>query len=411
MDYVAETMERNVVRAGFCATIFAATVGLASTSAVSREIIELFRLATILVALAALLAHFLIVRGFHTTFLTSLFFLITLYITGLSLGLNYGGVKFVLSDLVRDFGVAVLLLYFLAAMENTKLQCEGDLFAKVVFIYIFFLLVLLVLSKGLLLDYPPRFVNEYSTAERGSLVQYSQGISKVFALGAIAATFCFFISKGLWKVIAFVGIAVFIALSLLGGARGDSVAGMFVVGLVAFRFAPVKTALFLLAIFFFFINLSFAFDLLSDFIIFQRFLSLSSGVETRASLLSDAVLLLADNPACLFHGCGFGYFQQYYGYSSGLYPHNFILEFLISLGVVIFVPLSLLAAFGIFSKRRRGGFFYFASYVFLYFFLVSLKSGALLSAWLVLVPLVYYAAVGLSEFNRNDVTNGSKGGA
>lgn len=408
MDYVAENIETNIVRAGFFGTIFAATVGLASTSAASRELIEFLRLVAIVAALVALGVHFLLVKGFNVTFLGSLFLLVTIYVVGLSLGINYGGVTFVLADLPRDFSVAVLLLYFLGAIESSACKSEGERLARFIFIYVSFLVVLLVLSNGLLLDYPPRFVNEYSTAERGSLVQYSQGVSKIFALGGIAAAFLFFFSERIWKIIALSGAAVFISLSFLGGARGDSVAGVFVILLIALRFAPIKTALVSVLVVLLILTFGFRADLLSDFIIFQRFLSLSAGVDTRASLLNDAVALLADNPACLFLGCGFGYFEKYYGYSAGLYPHNFVLEFLISLGVIVLVPLILAAVFGLLLKIRASGFLTFGLYVFLYFSFVAMKSGSLLSAWFVLVPLVYYGAVGCFRVSRGGFIENAK---
>src|SRR5690606_22950653 len=110
----------------------------------------------------------------------------------------------------------------------------------------------------------------------------------------------------------------------------------------------------------------------------------------RDVLLGQAFYLLANEPQCLLIGCGIGYFQDYWNYPLGMYPHNLFLESIISFGAVLTLLALSLAFLGfreIYKREGKGSSFIAIS---VYFLLIGLKSGGLFSSW-VATSSVFYA--------------------
>ena len=53
----------------------------------------------------------------------------------------------------------------------------------------------------------------------------------------------------------------------------------------------------------------------------------------RSQLFSECVVLLEDNPIVILIGGGMNYFQSYWSFTSGRFPHNVLLESLVAGGV------------------------------------------------------------------------------
>lgn len=381
---------------GFCAVLVVATLGLATTTSLSRQLIEPFRAICFFLAVTLFAFHVLGVRGLKNTFLYGAFLLVLLYSYGVLLSASHSGFSMVEDGFVRDFVISLLLLYFVAHLDGVGAE-TSHLIAKFLLLYVLFVFALTVFSGGFVFSYPPRFVYEYSSDERGRLVQYSQGVSKIYALGAIASGFAFLRSSGAWAVLAISLAFIFILLSFLGGARGDSLAGFIVVAILLIRGKPLLIGFLLCILALGVIGLDVSDLFGQDFVVFQRFMSLFQSMETRGSLVDDALELLINRPDCLMIGCGFGYFQEHYGYTAGLYPHNFILEFVITFGLVVFLALVVLCFVGFADWYRYCGVVDIFQLLFLYFILVSMKSGSLLSAWFVVAALIIYSARGLAR--------------
>jgi hypothetical protein len=118
-----------------------------------------------------------------------------------------------------------------------------------------------------------------------------------------------------------------IFLSALGGARGDFLVGGIVVLLIIIRCGSLKTgALILLPLLLF--SLSYLDISADDFLIIKRFSVIGDGnFGLRDVLLLQSIELLSEEIKCLAMGCGLNYFQIYYGYGYGMYPHNiFVVE-------------------------------------------------------------------------------------
>lgn len=224
---------------------------------------------------------------------------------------------------------------------------------------------------------------------------YSQGTTAYFAIGSIVFIFLSVTAKNFPKRITLLFLSlVMIFLSALGGARGDFLVGVIVVLLIIIRFKPFKIgALIFLPLFL--LSLSYLNIFADDFVILRRLSVLGDGnFGLRDVLLYQSIDLLAEELKCLIMGCGFNYFQIYYGYNYGMYPHNIFAEALITYGIFIGVPLVWLVivgmVYGFFSYHR-----YFVYWVLLYFIGIGLKSGSLLG-YTSTATLVFFAYLGLS---------------
>jgi hypothetical protein len=102
----------------------------------------------------------------------------------------------------------------------------------------------------------------------------------------------------------------------------------------------------------------------------------------RDVLLAKCIELLINEPICLFFGGGIGFFQYYFGYHPGMYPHNVPVEFLISFGLVFTLPLIYFVSRGLVQIYRLEGFESQFLFVFAYFLLVGLKSGSVITSYL-----------------------------
>jgi O-antigen ligase len=177
----------------------------------------------------------------------------------------------------------------------------------------------------------------------------------------------------------------------MGGARGDFGLGLslYILILLVSRSAYSLVALVIFTVLVFYTIYSVG---LSDNIhILERFLYTyrTGDLGERDLLFEKSINLLADNMSCLVFGCGFNYFQYYFSYNFGLYPHNLVLEFIITFGIFPLLPIILMAFRGISIIIKENRVDKFLLYFTLYVFLVSLKSGSLISFMAIPVILFY----------------------
>ena len=138
------------------------------------------------------------------------------------------------------------------------------------------------------------------------------------------------------------------------------------------------------------------FKSLDEFLIVKRFLFLfnTGTLGVREILLSQSIDLLKEQTVCSVIGCGFNYFQVYYDYNFGMYPHNIFAELLITfgifLGMILIIFILLGTAYGFFSFYSKN-FFY---WILLYYLGISLKSGSLIGITSIPV-IIFFAYLGI----------------
>lgn len=278
---------------------------------------------------------------------------------------------------------------FLCFVSLTLLSKEDE-YPAAMFLFFYFSIstALIIFLGGMETNFPPHFIFSYSDS------LYSQGITKFYMIGALVSLFLAMKSKKIFLIINLLAFVVFISLSFLGSARGDFLFGIFVILVyLSFRYKSsfIMAFLFSLILLINFVTMP---SYSEEFLMLQRLQSVADGnLGTRDLLISNAIELVYENPVCLLTGCGFNYFQVYHSYEFGLYPHNILMEYLITFGLIITFLIFLLFYFG-FSKAQKDKEMTFTPVLSCYLLLLSLKSGSIFE-FLTLAIVSYYFSFGM----------------
>jgi len=382
-------MREMVILLGLMAYLVMATIGLMTTTGASRVVVELSRAAAI--ALVLLISAGLVASiRMNVVHLMS----VLIYLLLLVFGFVTAEVNAVEQDHARYLTDVVVILAGLFIFAYLGYAGEGldHRVARSFLLYCLLMLGITIVVGGLVFGAPPRFVFDYVSERMAKDVSYSQGVSKFFGYGALAAAYLLVQSPGrLRRWLLGLVIILFLGLSLLGGARGDS---FFAVLAVLLYFALVfglrviwPLALIAGVLMLALSNAGF----MNDLVLVQRMQGADSGYGYRDVLLLQVGQLLVERVDCLLIGCGFGFFQHYFNYPMGLYPHNIVAELVVIVGLPLAMLLLYLCFRGVWEDVRSNG-IRFISLVFLYTFLLGLKSGAVSSSWLLMVLIVGFAA-------------------
>jgi len=365
------------------------TIGYFTTTNQSRIFVEPLRtIAAIVFVLAVGLSLGLKRVCFQQLLGVVLFVLIWLW--GVVLSLASGSFYIISSELVVNALIMVSGVLLICSLKGEILTPHV---VKFLVAYIFVGLLITVLIGGLDLNFPPHFDLEY-TKESRDQAAYSQGVSRIFGFGAIASLVLLFsASQTTPKIVSSVFVLVFSALSLIGGARGESVfAVVLVLGYIWLK-KPKQFLIFSLTC----VGVMYLavddWSWIEDLIIFQRIFSENAGLGLRDELLGQALNLLSNEPVCLISGCGFGYFQFYYRYEVGMYPHNLFVECLITFGLPATLLLLSVVIGGIALFIRRTMHFEALMLFFAYLLLLGMKSGSIIGEWLTITLVVYFASL------------------
>ncbi|MEM9138218.1 MAG: hypothetical protein AAGB15_00180 [Pseudomonadota bacterium] len=388
---------QTILRTAFVLLVVATTISFASTTFLSRALIEPARQLSALGTVGLVLMVLVTQARISSSFLFTAMIVFIMLIYGMMLAMLNGGFVHVLDLLLLNIGILFLGFY---SFVNTKGALLNKVVARALVIYVCLLLGLTIALGGFTLSFPPRFVYEYATSIQTIYYEqtYSQGISKFYGLGAIStAMLATWVQTKGWRMMLFFMCMFFLLLSLMGGGRGDSIAAVVVTGLHLALHARRAFWLFGSVIFVVWLFLS-AEIALEEFAFYYRFTQLlDGGLGRRDVLLVQSADLLAEQPLCLITGCGFGYFQAYHRVESGLHPHNLIVEMVIVYGIPLTMAILGTALRGIwlslsaYRKNQDG-----IILIFLFFLLIGLKSGTLLNSWMFLICLFYFIYVAIN---------------
>lgn len=357
------------------------TISLTKTSPAHESVVNILRIligAVTILLLSADILFTLLSRNVSKTRLYILSSGLFLLLYGVIASIVYGGVSYFYEnpELIAIIALSFVFLWASSAVGGEVSFREIDVFfRKWVPVYCLCAFIIIIVFGGFSLSFPPRFIfNEAGTNS------YSQGISKVFMIGALLTLITFTIEK---KKTAMALSLLFLALSFLGGARGD-----FAIGFLLYCFIIAmynkKLGVYMLLFAILVSSLSFMSmsDLSQDFYIVDRFMQLdTSNLGQRDVLAGNALHLLSRDPACLYVGCGFNAFQQFWSYRVGLYPHNIMIEAIITFGV----PLAMLLVLS-----------------YIYYLMKSIISGRILNGFIIIG--VYLVAIGMKSGTIIDLT-------
>lgn len=383
---------------GIFAFLVLISIGFLTTNNESRLFVGAIRYAAILGCLIFILLD-LVTWRMKRAFVYGVFVFAILLLDGLILASINESLDIGAANIVRDILVVSIGL---AIFSNTERRANKIQIARFYLWYVFLGLFLTWLVGGVKLDFPPRFAFDYASDNIGMDVAYSQGISRFFGFGAIASVYISNQSaKNIKKIFWLLMTGLLVMLAIAGGARGDVLATVGVIGVYLFGVYKrywyillLATALVVL------LGVQIWDDLAEKFIFFGRLSSIDGGdYGLRDILALDVLGLLADKPKCLAIGCGWGYFQSHYGYDFGWYPHNILLESIVVFGL----PITMVLVFAILSGLRihlkNAGkvdlivLFYCASV------LIGLKSGYIMGEWLTMCLSMYFCGLCFYRLN------------
>ncbi len=244
--------------------------------------------------------------------------------------------------------------------------------------------------------FPKSFNFEYYTDREGGTVEYSQGLTRNLGLMLISTLLLYCNSGLFWVRALMLCVAGMVAwLSFIAGSRGELVAA-FIVSLLILVFNRKYLLLFGLIA-----SVCSTLLLISDFTLGRFATFLEGDYGMRDVLFSQALALFFSDPHVFLFGCGYGCFQDAYNYPATLYPHNFILEFLITFGFVLTVVFCYFVVCGALRYWKAVEGLDFFLLIFIFYFLVSMKSGDVFGGWMFMASCIYFAIFFVrSKFHR-----------
>jgi len=279
--------------------------------------------------------------------------------------------------------------YFLLKINNYK---ELNNYNHIIFYLFLILSLMFFILKGYdFNNYRFNFEVEAIDNNQITIPEYSHGITQVFFLASITSLYLLKeINSKKNFIITFcyqAALIFFLFFGIQAGARGEIFFGLIILLCMLFGNMNKNFITLLVLIFFLFVlisNINY-----KDSVVFGRFEGLFYGdLGLRDELIYLSANLLYNEPKCIILGCGFSFFQDYYGFDYGMYPHNIILEFIIVYGLLISIVIFSLVFIGLKNIILSKSKILLIDIFVIYFFLISLKSGTLIS--LTTFPIIFY---------------------
>jgi len=216
----------------FCFLILISISSLV-TNQTSRLVIISVRLLSIVGILVSVAILFFI-KKINYTQLTAMVLYVSFFLYGILMSVFNGAFEVGQQGLLRN---AIVTISGLSLIAQNTIYPLPDKLAKHYVWYVFIGLCATIAVGGIDLTFPPHFIFDYKLDSNVNIL-YSQGMSKFFGFGAVAAAYMISKSQTTIKnLLLLITVLVLLSLSLLGGARGDSAAAVLVVlGYLTFKF-------------------------------------------------------------------------------------------------------------------------------------------------------------------------------
>lgn len=373
-------------------------------------------LAIMVFAACMLLFKSLFDRDLRRNVIVCLTLHLALLIYGLLMSLQFGGyiyfdtfrhIEYLLASVV----ITILLSGYISSANNKFYHSDRQIWMIAVFIIIG---MIYLLADGALVFTPlPMFL----FASYDAVLEYSPETSSMLILSAI---YFLFLAKGQnrsVKIALFCIVLLFFSLSLYAGSRGEVIVGLIVMSGILFRHFTIKESivmcLTLLMIIFITANVNDIIGFIKKILFIadgkmnlqaspfvERMRSVATGEHfgNRDFLLKQSFLILFDNYNCALTGCGFNYFQLHYNYEFGMYPHNFIMEMIITYGLFLGLLILATAFCGLVASLTNNYSDKFLYFTCVFLLGVAAKSGTLISISEIPV-LVYFSYLGFKNAN------------
>jgi len=388
--------EQGLLDWGIFSFLVLISIGFMTTNELSRYIVVPIR--NLAIFSISVILFFLIIRtGIEKMQLLVASLYLIFVFWGMALAFLSGSLEIGATNLIRDTLATLAGLLLLCKARDAELI---DKYSGWFLCYIFLGLLVTLAVGGLELSFPPAFY--FASFKDGVDEQfYSQATSEFFGLGAIAAAYVTKTMSPGWKrYISGILIFLFLGLSLLGGGRGDSLGAVIIVVGYFLLVSPMKTFLRMGVVTAASLFLIRDWQCLEQLAIYDRLAVFGEGdLGMRDILLSEVVSLSSQEPLCLLTGCGFGYFQTYFGYEFGMYPHNFLAEALIVFGMPLTALGLITCAYGLKLYFISLGRIDFLVLFFSYYLIIKLKGGDILGSWFLNICIFLFIGRALTKMS------------
>lgn len=318
--------------------IFLALITVKSAALTVDHYLFLHFIRTALLASAGIMTAYLamtfITRSANAAVLIPLFMHVVLVVWGLLMSMVFGGFSFFnainTSSLILSFFATIT---FAGVMQQTKYGKDVITNNSILRVY-FILQLIVVFILAFFQEGFPYYLSFQVSSEAKDF--YSQGFTHLFSLSLIFFAFAAF-SKSKINLFYLGASILSFVLMILGGARGEVIIAVFVLILFSLRQSRFHHFAFGCLCLALLMPVLAANVDLDKIVLVERFLVMLDGdFGSRDKLLFSAMNVLAAEPVCFAIGCGFNYFENYYGYHEpGSYPHITIVEMVISFGIFV----------------------------------------------------------------------------
>jgi len=210
------------------------SIGNLTTTEVSQLLIVPIRYVSIAIVVCVVVIQFLLGKIYFKQYVAAGLY-ISLVVYGITLSALNGALEVGVQYILINPLVTLSGLFLIATQTN---KVFPDRISKFYLWYVLLALCITVVIGGLDYGFPPHFVFEYSSDLTSSDVLYSQGISQYFGFGALTAAYMLSKSRSTFlSALLLSCVVLMLAMSFLGGARGDSIAAAIVtLGYLAIQF-------------------------------------------------------------------------------------------------------------------------------------------------------------------------------
>lgn len=374
---------------GLAALVFGMSVKPSAVNSITAEISEYLRLIFISLSFVSLLYIFVKYKIINYLYL-SIFSFIIIFLYIHLIGYNNLFIIENNNNIYASFLITLALIVFIGT--SLKIEYQKEFSIILVFMAIAWS-VFMYYVDAINLSVPLKFNFEIYSKE-GYLFDYTQGTTFFYGLSSICCASLLRESLGRRISVLYLFILVVLSsLSLAGGSRGEIIFSLFIIFIIL---KPSGVFYTLLSIIFALVSLfyiiSFIINVNTDIVIVSRFYELIIGgnLGLRDVLFSQSIDLIKNQLNCMLIGCGALYFQFYYNHPYELYPHNLLIEYAISAGLIITLLISFLSLYGTLNIKNKNSVFY----ICIYCIFISMKSGDIYNAWIANAFLFYTAAYG-----------------
>jgi hypothetical protein len=386
-------LNRSIVQSfAIVSLLISITVAFPLTTDMVRSFSIQTRYASLAMTALTVILLVLSIKG-NRVLLISVFSFLLLYLYGMLLAAFMGGIGTAMDSLPMTIFLCLLGLFIVSQRSIVITQSE----ARILVFYIFVFMLVTIVYGGLVMSMPPHYVFQIQTESHGSIVRYGQGVTKFFGFGVVLCGFLLQSESSVKIRALFLTIALaFLILTFMGGARGDALAALLVFLFIVATRMPLRTKVLTIIVMALFVLLILTYVGLDSFLILGRLAVILEGsAGARDEIYANALQLMGEDIQCTLIGCGFNYFQHSLQLNAGRYPHNQLLEGIIVWGFPLTVGVMMFTLYGLFRALREKGNNDAFPYITIFFLLVGMKSGSIVSSWLFIISVFYYFSFGL----------------